>query len=121
MLLASRLCRDSTQFALDNFSEAMQFDRREKLWNYYLNKIPQLQTGVIAEFGVWKGESINFFGKIAPKPLYLDLTLFKAYKKTGATNLIERLPNQFLLNFIRCCQSYEVRTFSPRSFYGDLG
>ena len=78
-LINQQALQDSAQYAIDNFSKAMQFDTRSDLWSYCLNRIPQLQTGgVIAEFGVWKGESINFFAKSCPKPGYLDLTLSRA-------------------------------------------
>ena len=68
-LINQQALQDSAQYALKNFSMAMQFDTRPELWSYCLNRIPQLQTegGVIAEFGVWKGESINFFAKSCPK------------------------------------------------------
>ena len=77
-LINQQFLQDSAQYALDNFSRAMQFDTRQELWSYCLNRIPQLQTGgIIAEFGVWKGESINFLQKDVPKPGYLDLTHLK--------------------------------------------
>lgn len=68
-LISQHALHDSAQYALNNFSTAIQFDKREDLWLYCLNKIPQLQTGegIIAEFGVWKGTSINFFAKNCPK------------------------------------------------------
>ena len=44
-LIDQQAMQDSAQYALDNFSEAMQFDTRQELWSYCLNRIPQLQTG----------------------------------------------------------------------------
>lgn len=60
--------KDSADYAVNNFSEALIFKRREELWSYCIKRIPELQRkeGVIAEFGVWKGESINFFAKKCP-------------------------------------------------------
>ena len=69
-LINQQALQDSAQYAVNNFSKAMQFDTRPELWSYCLNRIPQIKTaegGVIAEFGVWKGESINFFARNCPK------------------------------------------------------
>jgi hypothetical protein len=60
----------------------MQFDTRPELWRYCLNRIPQLQTGgVIAEFGVWKGESINFFAKSCPKARVIGFDSFEGLEE----------------------------------------
>jgi hypothetical protein len=61
-LVKQNAIQDSTEYAIKNFSEAMQFDRRSDLWIYCLNRNP-FRGGIIAEFGVWKGESINFFAR----------------------------------------------------------
>jgi hypothetical protein len=67
-LINQQALQDSAQYALKNFSKAMQFDTRTELWSYCLNRVPQLQIGgVIAEFGVWRGESINFFARSCPQ------------------------------------------------------
>jgi hypothetical protein len=60
--------QDSAEYALSHFSKALQFKTRLELWSYCLSQIPSLQTGgVIAEFGVWEGKSINFFARNCPK------------------------------------------------------
>ena len=61
-LVKKNAIQDSAEYAIKNFSEAIQFDRRSDLWIYCLNRNP-FRGGVIAEFGVWKGESINFFAR----------------------------------------------------------
>ena len=69
----------SAEFAIKNFSQALIFDSREKLWTFCIERMSYSQSeqhdstekrekvggngGLIAEFGVWKGESINFFAK----------------------------------------------------------
>ena len=60
---------DAAEYVVRNFSRAMVFNTREELWDYCLSRNPSLQVGggVIAEFGVWKGESINFFARKCPK------------------------------------------------------
>jgi len=43
-LINQQALQDSAQYASNNFLKAMQFDKREELWSYCLNRIPQLQT-----------------------------------------------------------------------------
>jgi hypothetical protein len=71
-LIKQQALQDSASYALKYFSKAMQFDTRTELWRYCLNRIPKLlinggESGLIAEFGVWKGNSINFFARSCPK------------------------------------------------------
>jgi hypothetical protein len=81
-LIHQQALQDSAQFAYNNFLKAMQFDKREELWSYCLNRIPQLQTGgVIAEFGVWKGESINFFARNCPKAKVFGFDSFEGLEE----------------------------------------
>jgi hypothetical protein len=82
-LINQQALQDSAQYAVNNFSKAMQFDTRPELWSYCLNKIPQLQTegGVIAEFGVWRGESINFFAKSCPKSRVFGFDSFEGLEE----------------------------------------
>jgi len=64
-LIHQNAVHDSASYAIQNFSECMQFDKRSELWSYCLNRNPP-GGGLITEFGVWKGESINFFAKNCP-------------------------------------------------------
>jgi hypothetical protein len=67
--------QESSEYAIKNLSKAMQFASRFEMLLYCLNKSNQLQNngerrdkagGVIAEFGVWQGESINFIAQNCP-------------------------------------------------------
>ena len=82
-LINQQALQDSAQYAVDNFSKAMQFDTRPELWSYCLNRIPQIKTagGVIAEFGVWKGESINFFARNCPKAKVFGFDSFEGLEE----------------------------------------
>jgi len=82
-LIHQQALQDSAQYAYNNFLKAMQFDKREELWSYCLNRIPQLQTGggVIAEFGVWKGYSINFFARNCPKAKVFGFDSFEGLEE----------------------------------------
>jgi hypothetical protein len=64
----------------------MPFTSRESLWVFCLNKIPQFQTGggeggVIAEFGVWEGKSINFFAKSCPNARVFGFDSFEGLEE----------------------------------------
>jgi len=83
-LINQQALQDSAQYAIDNFSRAMQFDTRPELWSYCLNRIPQIRTeegGIIAEFGVWKGESINFFARNCPKAKVFGFDSFEGLEE----------------------------------------
>jgi hypothetical protein len=85
-LIWQQSLQDSAQYALDNFTRAMQFETRQELWSYCLNRIPQLQTesgegGVIAEFGVWRGKSINFFAQRCPKARVFGFDSFEGLEE----------------------------------------
>jgi hypothetical protein len=71
-LINQKAIEESAEFAVANFSKAMIFNTREELWNYCIERIPSLQTKseIIVEFGVWKGESINFFAKKTNARIY---------------------------------------------------
>jgi hypothetical protein len=51
----------SLQYVDAKMADALMFKTRVRLWDYALSKISV--TGTCAEFGVWKGESINYFAK----------------------------------------------------------
>jgi len=81
-LINQQALQDSAQYAANNFSNAMQFDKRTELWSYCLSRISRLQTGgIIAEFGVWKGESINFFAKNCPRAKVFGFDSFEGLEE----------------------------------------
>lgn len=79
-LINEEAMQDSANYGVKNFSEALQFRTIEGFWEYCLGKCKSLQPktlgksklieysghGIIAEFGVFKGKSINFFAKMCP-------------------------------------------------------
>jgi hypothetical protein len=65
---------DSVDYAYEFFGQAAYRNTREDLWEYCLDvskisndKIENRSKTIILEFGVWKGESINYFGKKCPQ------------------------------------------------------
>ena len=81
-LINEEAMQDSADYGTKNFLEALQFRtiKREMFWDYCLSKSKALQPvsletnknkrflgqGIIAEFGVFKGKSINYFAKRCP-------------------------------------------------------
>jgi hypothetical protein len=59
-----RAITSSVRYAEEKMSEALIFDTRDALWDYALKKI--CVTGINAEFGVWQGDSINYFARKVP-------------------------------------------------------
>ena len=83
-LINQNAIKSSAQYAIKNFHEAMQFDSRSELWSYCLNKNHQIQslTGeIIVEFGVWRGESINFFAKKSPSARLFGFDSFEGLEE----------------------------------------
>ncbi|HWD93283.1 MAG TPA: TylF/MycF/NovP-related O-methyltransferase [Verrucomicrobiae bacterium] len=46
------------------------FPTRESLFLHGLSLVPKTQPGLILEFGVWKGESVNFISKHTPETVF---------------------------------------------------
>ena len=62
-----KVLNDSADFAIINFTEAMPFRHHRDLWQYCINKAISLKNvEIVLEFGVYKGESINYFAKKLP-------------------------------------------------------
>jgi len=74
----------SAQYAMRNFGEATMFYSKPELWTYCLSITSQLQLsngGIIAEFGVYKGESINFFAKKCPNARLFGFDSFQGLEE----------------------------------------
>jgi hypothetical protein len=80
MIINEEAMQDSANYGIKNFSHAIQFRSFESFWIYCLGKSSSLNsevsnsikgknflgTGIIAEFGVFEGKSINFFATKCP-------------------------------------------------------
>jgi methyltransferase family protein len=63
--------RDSATYAQEHMQDAMAFEDKRMLWDYVIDACSS--EGIYAEFGVWKGESINHFARrVQPR----DITIF---------------------------------------------
>jgi len=61
--LKERSVTASADYAANFLNDAMLFDSPQLLWRYAASRT-STNTGLILEFGVYKGKSINFFAKI---------------------------------------------------------
>jgi hypothetical protein len=63
--ITNRAIIDSADYAVENFNRALMFGRREDLWRYCFRETPR--QGLVLEFGVWEGVSINYFSRLLPQ------------------------------------------------------
>lgn len=83
-VIDQQVLQDCAQYALNNFSDALRFRTRQEMWSFCLKKIHQVQPsgdGIIAEFGVWSGTSINFFAKNSPKSRLFGFDSFEGLEE----------------------------------------
>jgi hypothetical protein len=67
--LERRTAQECAAYAEARMPSALQFSRRKDLWDYAAGKAPA--SGIVAEFGVWKGQSINHIAKrVSPATVY---------------------------------------------------
>ena len=66
--LALKTASDSADFVLGHMQKALEFKKREDLWDHVLKK--KNVDGLMAEFGVWNGYSINYFAKKTDQAVY---------------------------------------------------
>lgn len=59
--LHKRAVLDSANYAEEHMKDALSFETRETLWNYSIQLIDF--EGIIAEFGVYEGYSINYLAQ----------------------------------------------------------
>ena len=91
---------ESTSYFKKFESEIMLFHRREDLWDYTLNYISD--SGLILEFGVWYGRSINY--KV-PK----NVKLIKGWFNKTLPNFLNENKDQFAIIHIDCDTYYSTK------------
>ena len=80
--------QESGIYAQENFAQAIIMESRIQLWDYVSDQVTANYNienpagivgagGVMHEFGVYKGESINYFAK---KASYLDVYVFDSFE-----------------------------------------
>lgn len=97
-ILIERAKQQSADYVEQRMPSALCFNRREELWEYALQKVSV--TGTFAEFGVWKGNSINWFARNRPQEKWFGFDSFEGLSEDwagwelskGAFNLHGRLP-----------------------------
>jgi len=66
--LERRTVADCAEYAQQNMSKALSFANAEGVWGHALSK--RTVSGLLMEFGVWKGRSINYFANRVRETIY---------------------------------------------------
>ena len=72
---------DSANYAEKNMASAMAFEDKERMWAHVLDLCKV--DGLYIEFGVWKGESINYFARRLKGREIYDLILCRPQATIG--------------------------------------
>jgi len=73
---------NSADFAINQMKRAMIFGTRVELWDWVIDSISHLKGEVnVLEFGVWKGESINYFAQKLPKARIIGFDSFEGLQE----------------------------------------
>jgi len=67
-VLRETTARECAAYVSENMQHALEFGHREKLWAHAISKISV--TGIVAEFGVWNGYSINYIASRIDQKVY---------------------------------------------------
>jgi hypothetical protein len=86
-------------FERKHLMDAAHFKGRHQLYAYALTKLPEKPEGLLLEFGVYKGDSINRLARLMPAGHWYGFDSFKGLPEAwtpaarrGAFNMRGRLP-----------------------------
>jgi len=83
--LSDRAYQESAEYAYQNMGDALAFKRIEALWQFAFDARPP--EGLVVEFGVYRGASINFFSGLTAATIF-GFDSFQGLKENwGGTNL----------------------------------
>ena len=81
-LITQAAFKESADFARIHFTRAMIFDKREDLWDFCIEKIDfKSKKLIFAEFGVFNGDSINYFAKKSPTSVLYGFDSFEGLEE----------------------------------------
>ena len=82
-VLMEKAIQRSADYVISNMNEAVIFKTREELWEHCIRStsIGQNPQLIIAEFGVWKGYSINYFAKKCPNASVFGFDSFEGLEE----------------------------------------
>ena len=97
-ILWQRAAVSSADYIEPHIGSVLLFETKRKLWDYALDKCAD--TGLFLEFGVFKGESINYFAKRRPQQKFHGFDSFVGLKEDwlghfepkGAFDVAGKLP-----------------------------
>jgi hypothetical protein len=78
-VVRNRAVQTSADYIEENISKAMLFDSKERLWDFALSKI--MLDGLCVEFGVFSGQSINYFSNKIPHKLFFGFDNFEGIRE----------------------------------------
>jgi hypothetical protein len=82
--------RQARRFIKKNFKNAPYFTNRELLWDFVFDNYLNSDSGLLAEFGVWEGYSINFFSRKRPNWKCYGLDSFYGLEEAWVGNNWEK-------------------------------
>jgi hypothetical protein len=72
---------ESANFANENFKNALYFEDRKNFHDFLANKIKIKSNSIALEFGVWKGDSINFFASKLSEVIFYGFDSFEGLEE----------------------------------------
>ena len=104
-ILWKRAAKDSADFVEDHIKDVLVFDKNLAMWDYTISKIKEQKIdgvcdGVLLEFGVYKGDSINYFSQHLQESEFVGFDSFEGLaedwkghlSRKGTFSLGGRLP-----------------------------
>ena len=83
--LKRRVANDCADYILDRMPRAIEFQNVQSLWDYAIKQISF--DGLIAEFGVYQGTSINHFASRLPQSTLFGFDSFEGLKEDWEGNV----------------------------------
>jgi hypothetical protein len=83
--LRLRCAQECADYIHAHMERALEFENKEAFWKHALSKISV--NGLMTEFGVWHGTSINFFAKSFPSSTIFGFDSFEGLQEDWAGSL----------------------------------
>ena len=68
---------DSSKYVEKYLNDVLVFEQTIQIWDYTIQSISKTSAGVYLEFGVFKGNSINYFSNALPKYMFYGFDSFE--------------------------------------------
>jgi len=97
-LLEDKMNEDMFDFVSRNMMSAVWLEYRERVWDFCIQELSDSKHGVILEFGVFEGNSINYFSSRLPDKEFIGFDSFLGLEESwknvnvGYFNVNGRMP-----------------------------